>query len=74
MQDVLPDCEPKPLVGDKPGRDNDDDLLFPTGTQNGTGDENQNESENEDGTRTEPEEEEEESGPVSPLFNQAWRS
>ncbi len=59
-----------PLVGEKRGRDDDDDPLFATGTQTGTGDENQNENGNEDGTRTEPEVREDESGPASPEFNQ----
>ena len=42
LQDVLFDDEPVPLVGEKRGRDDDDDPIFATGTETGTGDENKN--------------------------------
>ena len=37
LQDVPSDEEPAPLVGEKRVRDDDDDPLFATGTQTGTG-------------------------------------
>ncbi len=42
LQDVLSDDEPVPLVGEKRGRDDDDDPIFASGTETGTGDESQN--------------------------------
>ena len=42
LQDVLSDDAPVPLVGEKRGRDDDDDPIFATGTETGSGDENQN--------------------------------
>ncbi len=71
MQDVLSDDELVPLVGEKRGREDDNDPIFATGTETGTRDENQNENGNGDGTRIQPEVQEEESGPASPEFNQA---